>query len=139
MRIRPFEEADEPAVIDLWHRCGLLRPWNDPHKDIARKLKVQRDLFLVGLIDGVIVAAAMSGYDGHRAWVNYLAIDPQQRRRGLGRAMMDEIEQRVQALGCPKVNLQIRRDNLDVVRFYQSLGYVEDAAISMGKRLEKDD
>jgi len=138
MEVRPFQEADEAQVVDLWQRCGLLRPWNDPHKDIARKLRVQRDLFLVGVIDGAIVAAAMAGYDGHRAWVNYLAVDPSQQRGGLGRQMMDEIEHRLRHLGCPKINLQIRSDNLAATRFYAKLGFTEDAAISMGKRLEKD-
>jgi len=138
MEIRPFLELDQDAVIGLWQRCDLLRPWNDPRKDIARKLQVQRDLFLVGVIDGAIVAAAMAGYDGHRGWVNYLAVEPDQRRRKLGLQMMAEIERRLRARGCPKINVQIRRDNLDVVRFYESLGFNEDAAVSMGKRLESD-
>jgi ribosomal protein S18 acetylase RimI-like enzyme len=88
MRIRPFEAADEAAVVALWQRCNLTRPWNDPKKDVARKLDVQRELFLVGVEAGAIVAAVTAGYDGHRGSVNYLAVDPQHRRRGFGRALM---------------------------------------------------
>lgn len=138
MRIRPFEEADEEAVVALWQRCGLTRPWNDPRKDIARKLRVQRELFLVGWIDGRLVGTAMAGYEGHRGWVNYLAVDPDLQRGGLGRALMAEVEERLRALGCPKINLQVRRDNSAAAAFYESLGYSEDAAISFGKRLEVD-
>lgn len=73
MLIRPFRESDEADVIALWQACGLARPWNDPRKDVARKLGVQRELFLVGEAgeeDGRLIASAMAGYDGHRGWVN---------------------------------------------------------------------
>lgn len=139
LAIRAFVETDTERVIALWSRCGLLRPWNDPQKDIARKLRVQRELFLVGEIDGTVVAAMMVGYEGHRGWVNYLAIEPGLQRRGLGRALMAEAERRLSALGCPKVQLQIRNDNAEAIAFYRRLGYTEDAVVNMGKRLEKDD
>src|SRR5438067_382608 len=119
MEIRGFQDADESEVVRLWERCGLTRAWNDPAKDIARKRRVQKDLFLVGTIDGALVASAMVGYDGHRGWVNYLAVDPGHRRRGLASAMMTEAERRLRALGCAKINLQIRRDNLEAVAFYK--------------------
>lgn len=139
MHIRPFEDADEEAVVALWERSALLRPWNDPRKDIARKRKVQRDLFLVGTIDGVLAATVMGGYDGHRGWVNYLAVDPTLRRRGLGRAIMDELRRRLQELGCPKINLQVRKDNPEAVAFYERIGFVEDPSVSLGLRLERDE
>jgi len=139
LEIRRFAETDSDAVIALWQRCGLLRPWNDPRKDIARKLRVQPELFLVGVVDGRVVASVMAGYEGHRGWINYLAVDPGLRRGGLGRAMMAAAEKGLAELGCPKVNLQIRRGNEDVVAFYDRLGYVEDDVVSMGKRLESDE
>jgi ribosomal protein S18 acetylase RimI-like enzyme len=138
MEIRGFQDADEPEVIRLWEGCGLTRPWNDPAKDIARKRRVQQELFLVGTIDGMVVASVMGGYDGHRGWVNYLAVDPLRRRRGLASAMMAEAERRLRELGCAKINLQVRRDNLEATAFYRSLGFSEDAVVSFGKRLEHD-
>jgi ribosomal protein S18 acetylase RimI-like enzyme len=138
MRIRPFEETDRDRVIGLWDRCGLLRPWNDPRRDIARKLQVQRELFLVGEMDGQVVAAMMVGYEGHRGWVNYLAVDPELQGRGFGREMMAEAERRLSDLGCPKVQLQVRKENVEALAFYRRLGYTEDAVVNMGKRLIRD-
>ena len=138
MRIRPFEADDEPAVIALWERCKLIRPWNDPRKDIARKLGVQRELFLIGTENGRIVAAVMAGYDGHRGSVNYLAVDPQLRRRGHGRAMMRRVEELLLAHGCPKVNVMARSANAEVVAFYRRLGYAPDEVVALGKRLITD-
>jgi ribosomal protein S18 acetylase RimI-like enzyme len=138
MKIEEFDDGDTQAVVDLWRRCNLLRPWNDAEKDIERKLKVQRELFLVGKIDARIVATVMGGYDGHRGWVNYLAVDPSHQRQGIGRAIMDEIERRLLSLGAPKINLQIRDDNLEAIDFYERVGFEKSAVISMGKRLVTD-
>jgi ribosomal protein S18 acetylase RimI-like enzyme len=138
MNIRPFALADTDAVIELWTEAGLVRPWNDPRKDIERKLTVQPELFLVGESDGTIVAAAMVGYDGHRGWVNYLAVAQESRGLDYGRAMMHEAERLLTDLGCPKLSLQIRSDNVEVRAFYEHLGYTQDAAVSYGKRLIAD-
>lgn len=139
LTIRPFEPADEAAVIALWARCDLIRPWNDPQKDIQRKLAAQPDLFLVGVRGDAVVASVMAGYDGHRGWLNYLAAAPELRGQGLGRAMVAAAEERLRALGCAKINLQVRRSNADVIAFYERLGYSTDDVLSMGKRLEHDD
>lgn len=139
MHVRPFDPPDEKAVVALWDRCGLLRPWNNPQKDIARKLLVQPELFLVGLVEGRIVATVMAGYDGHRGWINYFAVEPSSRRQGCGRMLMTAAEDRLLTLGCPKINLQIRHDNLDAIQFYEQLGFSQDAAVSFGKRLVRDD
>lgn len=139
MEIRAFHPDDEEAVIALWRSCGLVRPWNDPHKDIARKLQVRPDLFLVGLLDGRIVACVMAGYEGHRGWLNYLAVDPDHQRKGYARAIVDAAEQLLREAGCPKINLQVRFSNDGVIAFYRRLGYVADDVVSLGKRLEHDD
>lgn len=137
-QIRAFEVADEKDVIGLWYICDLVMPWNDPSKDIQRKLQVQRELFLVGLVKGRLVATVMSGYEGHRGWINYLAVAPEQRGQGFGRRMMEAAEERLRELGCPKINLQVRRSNALATDFYRSLGFLEDESISLGKRLLQD-
>ena len=135
MNIRMYEARDEADVIALWRACDLTRPWNDPALDIARKVAMADDLFLVGVLDAAVVGTVMAGYEGHRGWVNYLAVDSVSRRAGLGRRLMDEAERRLRACGCPKINLQIRTSNLDAVAFYARLGYSTDDVVSMGKRL----
>lgn len=139
VRIRAFEPRDEAAVVDLWRRCGLTRPWNDPHADIRRKLALQPELFLVAALDGAIVGSVMAGYEGHRGWINYLGVAPEHRRRGLGRELMRHAEAALGALGCPKINLQMRLENREAADFYARLGYAEDAVRSFGKRLVDDE
>jgi ribosomal protein S18 acetylase RimI-like enzyme len=138
MEIRRFREKDRKAVISLWRECGLLVPWNHPDLDIDRKLRVQRELFLVGVVGGEVVATAMGGYEGHRGWINYLAVAPGMRMRGLGRMMVERLEEGLRAMGCPKINLQIRESNIEVIRFYEKLGYSSDHVIGFGKRLLED-
>ncbi len=138
MKIRSFDLEDQAAVIELWQACALVVPWNDPVKDIARKLKVDADLFLVGESRGEIVATVMGGYEGHRGWINYLAVSPQHQRKGYGREIMEFVEQRIQQKGCPKINLQIRGTNTQAAAFYQAIGYDIENVIGLGKRLEPD-
>jgi ribosomal protein S18 acetylase RimI-like enzyme len=136
--IRPYSPQDESAVITLWQKCNLTRPWNNPERDIERKLKVNPELFLVGAIDSRVIATVMGGYEGHRGWVNYLAVDPEHQRNGIGRRMMAAIEGKLLAMGCPKINLQVRTGNQSALSFYERIGYKTDDVVSMGKRLIED-
>lgn len=139
MEIRVFALQDSEAVVQLWHDCGLYRPWNDPHKDIARKLSVSPELFWVGVDEqGAVMASIMVGYDGHRGWINYLAVHPSQQRKGYAGQLMQRAEAELTALSCPKLNLQVRAGNEAVIAFYESLGYANDQTVSLGKRLIAD-
>ena len=136
--IRPFQEGDEEALVFLWNMCKLTVPWNNPYKDIVRKLQVQAELFLVGFLEDKLIASVMAGYDGHRGYINYFAVHPNFQLRGYGKQLMDNIENKLRELGCPKINLQIREGNDKVFSYYQILGFVEEKRINMGKRLEDD-
>jgi len=136
--IRPFQTEDEASVVSLWQLCELTVPWNNPYKDIARKLKVQPELFLVGMLDSLLIATVMGGYDGHRGWINYLAVHPDFQGQGYAQQVMENVESELRKRGCPKINLQIRSGNARVMAFYQKLGFTDDQALSMGKRLEED-
>ena len=149
IHVRSFTPGDRTRVARLWESCELTRPWNDPYRDIDRKLDRDAELLLVGeapaseaadgtTTTGGVVATVMAGYDGHRGWINYLAVDPDHRGEGHGRTMMEAAETRLLALGCPKVNLQVRTDNPDAVAFYELLGYSVDPVVSMGRRLISD-
>ena len=139
MEVRSFKPSDEATVVRLWTDCGLVVPWNNPIRDIQRKLKLQPEMFLVGCLNGEVIATVMAGYDGHRGWINYLAVHPDHQREGIGRRMMKEAENRLRAAGCPKINLQVRRSNAAVIEFYERIGFKRDDVVSLGKRLEHDD
>lgn len=136
--LRCYQASDRDALVRLWSECGLLRPWNDPDRDIERKLAHDADGLLVLEFDGRVAGSVMAGYDGHRGWVNYLAVDPAHQGKGFGTMLMAEAERRLALLGCPKVNLQVRTSNSHAVGFYQHLGYAVDETVSMGKRLSHD-
>lgn len=136
--IRPYLESDLDDVIALWELCGLTRPWNNPEIDIFRKLAQRDQLFLLAVKDNQLIATVMGGYDGHRGWVNYLAVHPNFQRNGVATALVQQLEKRLIALGCPKLQLLIRKDNIDVQSFYEQLGYYEIDVICLGKRLIQD-
>ena len=134
-KIRSFRQSDTEAVVQLWRACGLVTRTNDPWADIQRKLHVDPQWFLVGLVNHQLVATCMAGYEGHRGWINYLAVAPRFRRKGFATRLIREAEQQLAAAGCPKINLQVRDTNTEVLRFYRRIGYVQDPVVSLGKRL----
>ena len=136
--IRSYQASDEEAVVSVWQACELTRPWNDPRRDIQRKLAGDTGPFLVAEADDGVVGTVMVGYDGHRGWINYLAVDPARRGQGIGRALMEHAEHGLSALGCPKLNLQVRQGNAAALHFYERLGYARDDVVSLGKRLIHD-
>ncbi len=135
---RLYRDDDEAAVIELWRRCELLRPWNHPQADIRRKCADSRELFFVGERDGRLVASCMAGYDGHRGWIYYLAVAPELQRRGIASRLLAIAEAELCSLGCPKIDLMVRDTNQEVIAFYRALGYGDDPVAVMSKRLTDD-
>jgi ribosomal protein S18 acetylase RimI-like enzyme len=137
--IRPFALTDSDSVVAIWEKCDLVRSWNDPYKDIARKMKVNPELFLVAEVNGRLAGTVIGGYEGHRGWINYLAVLPTFQKQGVGRSLMQTVEAKLLALGCPKINLQVRSNNTAVIQFYGHIGYHIDDVVSLGKRLIPDE
>jgi ribosomal protein S18 acetylase RimI-like enzyme len=136
--LRQYRPDDREALVGLWSLCGLIRPWNDPYRDIDRKLTWDAPNLVVLEDADELIGSVMVGYEGHRGWVNYLAVHPGHQRQGLGRLLMDEAVRRLRELGCAKVNLQIRTSNEAAAEFYRRIGYAVDDVVSMGRRLEDD-
>ncbi|NNL67755.1 MAG: GNAT family acetyltransferase [Myxococcales bacterium] len=137
--VRAFRDADEPAVRELWQRVFADdSPRNAPPRVIEQKRHVQPELFLVAEIGGDVVGTTLAGDDGHRGWLHLVAVSPDHRGADVGRALVEEATRRLRERGVPKVNLQIRADNAGVVAFYQSLGFVVEERISMGRLLEEE-
>lgn len=138
MEIREFRQDDFEEVITLWERCDLLRPWNDPEMDIERKLNHDLELFLVAEVGGEVVGSVMGGYDGHRGSAYYLGVHPDYRGRGIANALINRLEKKLIARGCPKIQLIVREDNDTVVDMYEKLGYESLSMTSLHKRLIED-
>jgi ribosomal protein S18 acetylase RimI-like enzyme len=136
LAIAPIEDGDVTAVIALWERCGLTRPWNDPAADIALARRGAHSTILVGRDGGAIIATAMVGHDGHRGWVYYVATDPDHRAKGQGRAIMNAAEEWLRQAGIAKMQLMVRSDNAKVQAFYESIGYDEQERIIYAKWLD---
>lgn len=139
--IRPCRAVERDTIVALWRACALTRPWNDPYRDLDRKLADSPWGMLVGELDGRVVATVMVGYDGHRGSVNYLAVESGLRGQGVGTALMDHAEALLLDRECPKINLSVRADNADAGRFYTARGYrIEgaDHAVTFVRRLIAD-
>ena len=134
--IRAFQTSDTDQVIALWEACGLTRPWNDARADIARKLTVQPELFLVAVDDDRVIGTTMAG---HRGWLYSVGTEPERRGEGSGAALIAHAEELLFARGCPKVQLMVREGNEGVLDFYTRQGYEPFHVSNAGKRLVIDD
>ena len=122
----------------MWETCNLVVPWNDPVKDIRIKMENTPGLLLVGEIQHQIVASCMAGYDGHRGWIYYLAVQPDHRHRGIAGRIVEHAELKLKALGCPKINIMVRDSNKVVIGFYEKIGFQKDPVTVLSKRLLPD-
>jgi ribosomal protein S18 acetylase RimI-like enzyme len=135
MNIRPFEITDSDVVERLWKEVFPHDPpHNAPRKVIHDKMSVQKELFFVAEDNGSIIGTVMSGYDGHRGWLYSVAVKPECRRKGVWRQLVAHAVTALSSIGCPKINLQVRSTNAEVVAFYKALGFSIEDRISMGKR-----
>ncbi len=139
IEIRPYRGGDESALIRLWQACDLVRPWNHPRADIARKCADSPALFFVACDDGEVIASCMAGYDGHRGWIYYLAVEPARQRQGIAAKIVRHAEASLLELGCPKIDLMVRNNNHGVIEFYKSIGYADDPVVVLSKRLLEDE
>jgi ribosomal protein S18 acetylase RimI-like enzyme len=134
--VRPFASADRAQVVALWSEVFADDPpWNDPAAMIERKLRVQPELFLVAHEDLQVVGTVLAGFDGVRGWIHHLAVSAAHRRQGIATSLMHAAEEGLLQMGCPKVNLQVRATNNQVIAFYRSMGYEVEERASLGKRL----
>jgi len=136
VKIGALLEAEIDAAVALWRTCGLIRPWNDPNADARLALTSPASTILVGRIEGRLAATAMTGFEGHRAWVYYLAVDPALRGVGHGAAMMRACEAWAAARGAPKIQLMVRSANTAAAGFYAAIGYERQDVQVFGKRLD---
>ena len=136
--VRSYQDSDHDLVVALWTAVFPNDPpWNEPSELIRRKRSIQPDLFWVADEGGQIIGTVLAGYDGVRGWIYHLAVDPAKRRKGTARLLMQTAEDSLEALGCPKINLQIRANNIVVVDFYKAMGYGVEERVQMGKPLGK--
>lgn len=129
-------DADVDQVVELWKTCGLTRPWNDPYVDIADARASGGSTVLVARADGRVSATAMAGHDGHRGWLYYVAVAPDLRSTGLGRAAVVAAEAWLVAHGARKIQLMVRTTNTDVLDFYGRLGYTDQECTVLGRWVE---
>lgn len=134
--VEPASHADRDAVIGLWRAANLTRPWNDPGADFDLALENPTSTILVARQQGALVGSVMTGFDGHRGWVYYLASDPERPLRGIGKALMKAAEQWLRGLDCPRIRLMVRTDNLAARGFYTAIGYEDQDVVTLGRTLD---
>ncbi|MGC2484723.1 MAG: GNAT family acetyltransferase [Acidimicrobiales bacterium] len=138
VELKPYQPLYQDDLVALWELCELTRSWNDPYRDIERKLLHDGENLLILEKDGELIGSIMIGYDGHRGWINFLAVHPNHRSSGFGRLLVEEAKNRLEKMGCAKLNLQVRSSNEEAVDFYRHIGFVVDDVVGMGIGLQRD-
>ncbi len=138
MMIREFHLNDYSVTLELWKTAGLIIRPGDDIEGIRTKLERDPDLFLVAEEEHEIVGVVMGAWDGRRGWVNHLAVKPTCRRKGIGTALIRELERRLGEKGAQKVNAQIYKSNTQSFEFFEAVGYeVHSDLVMIGKYLKK--
>ncbi|MEK8225610.1 GNAT family acetyltransferase [Oerskovia sp. M15] len=132
---REISDDDVEQVVGLWEECGLARPWNDAHRDVADSRTNPTSTILVAHDDaGSVVVTAMAGYEGHRGWIYYVAVAPSPWRRARERRRR-RCRGVARGRGARKVRLMVRTTNTPVLGFYERLGYTDAECTVLGRDL----
>ena len=133
LTVQPCQPPDRTALLDLWQSCGPMYGYEAPERDLESMLGSHPAMFLVGKLEGRVAASLMAGYEGHRAWLHYLAVQPELRRKGFGRSMVRAAHARLETMGCPKINLQVHKERPELIEFFYDYGFKEDKVFSFSK------
>ena len=129
--------SDKPALCILWNTV-FPNPsaHNLPERIIDDKLATQPELLFVAMADNELVGSIIAGYDGHRGWLNLVAVAPTHRGHRIGTKLVEHAIDELKRLNCGKVNIQIREGNEQVIAFYRHLGFAPEARVSMSLFIE---
>jgi ribosomal protein S18 acetylase RimI-like enzyme len=123
--IREMTIDDYDAVVALWEAAKL--PYRSKGRDqrekIAREIKGPSSTFLVAEVEGEIVGAVLGTHDGRKGWINRLVVAPKHQRKGIGRALVSEVETRLDAIGIEIVACQVEDWNNGSMTFFERIGY----------------
>ena len=122
LTVRSVELDDVDNLLALWSAGGVGGSEAD-RAEIVNKLDHDPDLFLVILDDGDFVASIMGTYDGHRGRIKRAVVDPTRQGQGLGRRVVEELEQRFLARGITELRLEVWADNTGGLAFWTEMGW----------------
>ncbi len=130
-----FEERHRMQVLHLWRRNFRGGSPDTFNRDIDSTLASGAELFRIAVCNGAVVGTCLGASDGHRSWIYYLCVDKRMRRKGIGTALLDEVEGRLRARGTTQIGLHVRIRSHGAINFYRSRGYFLEETQCMGKRM----
>ena len=138
MKIREFRVEDYPVILELWKNAGLIMRPGDELEGIKLKLQRDPDLFMVACEGNEILGSSMVAWDGRRGWIYHLAVKPEQQRKGIAIALIEQVEKKLTERGAQKVNAQVYKWNQRSLEFFKAAGYETNQDLVMiGKHLRK--
>jgi ribosomal protein S18 acetylase RimI-like enzyme len=124
VRLRRGESEDVPALLEFWARAGenAARPGDDAEL-VENLLARDPDALLVAVAGEGIVGTVIAGWDGWRAHLYRLAVDPRTRGRGVGRRLVQAAEERLRALGAIRFDAMVLSGNTLGEDAWRAMGY----------------
>ncbi len=119
--IRPCRHDECPAILDLWKSAGSLPSVTDSLQALELVFRRDEDLLLVAEYNSRIIGTVMGGWDGWRANIYRLAVLPQYRRQGIGRALVKEIEEKLRLKGAGKISIMVEGNDELAKVFWNAL------------------
>lgn len=109
--IRPAGAAEIPDLLAFWARAAEGTSITDDPAGVARLIERDPEALIVAERDGALAGTVIAGWDGWRASLYRLAVDPDQRRQGIGAALLAAAERRFAALGGRRADAMVLVDN----------------------------
>lgn len=139
--IRQLQPSDYDALIGLWQRADLpFKPQGrDTRAAVEHQLSQAMSVYLGAFQNDDLIGAVLGTHDGRKGWINRLAVRPERRGQGIGRALVEAVEARLHEQGLEIVAALIEAWNETSFDVFEALGYVHHPDIHyLSKRAHPD-
>ena len=121
--IRDCHQEEAEALLEFWRQAGATPSTTDSVGEIRRAITNSPAWVLVAEANGQLVGSIIGSFDGWRGNIYRLVVHPLFRRRGLARALVVDVENRLYQEGAKRITALVEKDHSLATAFWDAVGY----------------
>ncbi len=132
VKIEAFSMEAYDRVLALWQQCeGVGLSQADSRQAIEAYLNRNPGMSLIASVADTVVGAILCGHDGRRGYLHHLAVHPDHRHRGVGRALVERSLECLKRTGIDRCHIFVFHDNHAGLAFWKAMGWTPRSGLGV--------